>query len=92
MFELSVLSFSFIFPYWLTFECILLYLLRFQDIFAIFTLLFITGKIEGRRVVRRKQVSGLKNIQDATRIRNEGQLLHMAENREAFAIAIANVG
>lgn len=54
--------------------------------------LILKGKIEGRRGVGRKQMSWLRNIRDWTEIRSAGQLFHMAKDREAFAMMIANVG
>lgn len=54
--------------------------------------LIISGKIEGKRGVGRRQASWLGNIQEWTGIRNAGQLLHMAQDREAFSMVIANVG
>ncbi|CAH1281742.1 unnamed protein product [Diabrotica balteata] len=49
--------------------------------------LILKGKIEGRTGVGRKQVSCLKNIREWTKIS-----IYIAEDREAFAMVIANVG
>lgn len=53
--------------------------------------LILKGKIEGRRGIGRKQASWMKNIREWTGIRNAGELFHLAENRERFAVVIANV-
>lgn len=52
--------------------------------------LVVKGKIEGRRGVGRKKLSWIRNIRNWTGLNYE-ELIRAAENRELFAIVIANL-
>ena len=53
--------------------------------------LIVEGRIDGRRGVGRKQMSWLRNIREWTGLRNIGDLVHTATNREAYENVIANI-
>jgi hypothetical protein len=54
--------------------------------------LILEGKICGRRGPGRRQLSWLRNIREWTGIRSVEELIRIAQDREAFARVIANVG
>ena len=53
--------------------------------------LLIEGKIEGRRGIRRKKMSWLRNIRQWTGLHDVQSLIHTARNREAMENVIANI-
>lgn len=56
-----------------------------------FLQLIIEGTIEGRRGLRRKKMSWLRNIRHWTEIGSAGDLIHTARNRKEMENVIANV-